>query len=130
MKDSIESNQSFYKSIRIRFQYGHESALGDFHCSNHLHPLFAFFLLLQKLPFPGNVPAVTFGSDFFPKGRDGRTGDDGPTDGPLNGDLEHLPGDFIFKPVADLNRPGPIPVDYQGKGIHLYWIGVGPGQPL
>lgn len=38
--------------------------------SQHLHPLLALLLLLEKLHFPRNIPAVEFRQNVFPKGAD------------------------------------------------------------
>ena len=44
--------------IHLRFKHGQKRLLRDFDFSELLHPLLAFFLLLQQLAFAGNVAAV------------------------------------------------------------------------
>ena len=68
---------------------------------------FAFFLLLQELSFPGDVAAVALGGHILAEGVDGGAGNDLAADGPLDGDLELVPGDFLLEAVADLHRPLP-----------------------
>ena len=81
--------------------------------SHHLHPLFAFLLLLQELSFTGDVSSITLRRHVLPEGRDRGTGDDFTPDGPLDGDLEHLARNLFLQSLAgpQRTRPGLIAVD-------------------
>jgi hypothetical protein len=79
-----------------RFEYGQKGGLRQHHLTHHFHALFPFFLLFQQFALAGNVSTVALGGYILAKGRYGGAGDDIAADGALDGDFEHLAGDFIL----------------------------------
>src|SRR5262249_42890934 len=67
-----------------------------------LHALLAFLLLLQKLPFAGDVPTVAFRKDVFAHRGDGLPGNDSRADRRLDSDLIHLARDDLLELGADI----------------------------
>ena len=87
----------------------------------HFHLRLSFFLLLQKLALTGNIPAVALGGNVLSKRRDCGSRNDLAPDGPLYGNLELMPRDFLLEAVANLNPPfpGPLLENYERQRIHL-----------
>ena len=80
-----------------QFKHRHECLGRDLHRSQAPHLLFALFLLLQQLLFPGDVAAVALGQHVLAHGADGLAGDDLAADGGLDGHLEELAGDVVLQ---------------------------------
>src|SRR4029453_16922188 len=74
--------------------------------ANHLHPLLAFFLLLQQLPFAGDVTAITLGEDVLAQGADALAGDDPRPDGSLDRHLKLLARNELFEPLRHRDAVG------------------------
>src|SRR5439155_1284363 len=75
------------------FEHRQECLLGDIYATDSLHALLAFLLFFQQLTLARDVAAIAFGEHVLAHGRDGFAGDDFGSNGCLNGDFEHLPGD-------------------------------------
>ena len=69
----------------------HEGLLRDFDVADHLHALFALFLLFEQLAFAGDVAAVTLGGNVFAQGGDVFARDDFGADRCLQRNLELMP---------------------------------------
>src|SRR4051794_30348546 len=82
-----------------------EGFLRDFDVADLLHPLLAFFLLLQELALPGDVAAVALGRDVLAQGRDRLAGDDAAAYGGLDGHLELVAVDLGAELLDELPPP-------------------------
>ena len=67
------------------------------------HPLLAFLLLLQKLPFASDVTAIALGEHVLAHRLDRLAGDDTAADRGLDRDLEELARDQVLE--LDAERP-------------------------
>jgi hypothetical protein len=72
-------------SIRIHFQRGDESFLGDFYLAELAHFLFALFLFVEELSLAGDVATVTLGRHVFAQRLDRLARNDAAADRRLDG---------------------------------------------
>ena len=86
-----------YETQSIGLQNFNKGFLGNIHLPNRLHPLLAFFLLLEELAFAGDVASVALGGHVFAHGTDALTSHNLAADGGLDGDLLHLNGNDILE---------------------------------
>src|SRR6202171_5937596 len=75
----------------VKLQHRHEGLLRNLDRTNALHPLLAFFLLLQQLAFARDVTAIAVCRDLLPHRRNRLAGDHLAADRRLQRHDEHLP---------------------------------------
>src|SRR5215813_4932542 len=87
--------------------------LRNLHLAQLFHALLAFLLPAQQLALARDVTTIAFGHDVLAEGPYNFARDDTATNGSLDDDLEHLPWDEVFEPVAQLASPvvGLVAVD-------------------
>src|SRR5690606_17168186 len=107
------------RSLVVHLQNGKEGLLRDFHPTDLLHALLTFLLLLQQLLLARGVAAVALGQHVLAQGLDGGAGDDLRADRRLDGHVEHLPGNQLLHPLAQLAAApvGVAAVHDQAEGI-------------
>src|SRR3954453_14361160 len=76
---SLQTRSSGLQHLNKRFLWNIDGA-------ERLHPLLAFFLLFEQLPFAADVAAITFGGDVLAHCADSFARDDFAADGGLDGD--------------------------------------------
>ncbi len=105
--------------LLLRAQNGDKGLLRHGHTADHLHPLLARLLLFQKFPLSGDVTSVALRRDVFAERIDCPARDDSSANGSLDRDLELLPRDRFFEPLAGVH--GVLPrlgaVDKLRQGI-------------
>src|SRR5579883_1355584 len=79
-----------------------ERLLRNIHAPHALHPLLAFLLFFEQLPFARNIAAVALGENVFPQRRNRFPGDDLRSDRRLQRNLEHLPRNQLAHPLDQL----------------------------
>src|SRR5689334_15955320 len=87
-------------SAVAHFEGGDKGGLRDFDLPELAHPLFALFLLFEKLAFAGDVAPVAFGEHVLAQGLDGLARDDAAADRRLDRDGEELARDQILQSFA------------------------------
>src|SRR4026208_1142161 len=99
---------------------GQEGLLRDLDGTDPLHPLLAFFLLLEELALAGDVAAVALGQHVLAHRPDRLAADDMRADCRLDRHFEHLPRDQLLE-LLDQRLPDPEglgPMDDPGEGGH------------
>src|SRR5260221_10905424 len=76
-------------------EQGQESLLRNLDAPDLFHPLLAFLLLLEQLPFSRNIAAITFGGYVLAQRLDGLARDNLGADAGLNRYFEHLARDQL-----------------------------------
>src|SRR5512145_935933 len=102
----------------------HKGSLRDFDIADHLHALFALFLLLQQLSFSSDIAAVALAQHILAERADSLAGNNLATDCSLNRHLEHLAWDQpaqLFNQRTAL-RIGEVAMDDQRECVH--WCAV------
>src|SRR5262249_30189313 len=102
----------------LRLENGQKRFLRNLDRAYLLHALLAFLLLLQQLPFPGDVPTVAFREDVFAHRGDGFPGNDSRADRCLDSHLIHLARDDLLELGADVTSSLVRPIamdDYRGR---------------
>ena len=96
----LRSSIGLRQGSSVELEDGEEGFLGDFDVADLLHALLAFLLLLEELALAADVASVALGGDILAYLLDGLAGDDLPSDGCLDGDVELLTGDELLELLA------------------------------
>src|SRR5262249_8164655 len=100
-------------------EHGEERLLRHLDGADLLHPLLPRLLLLEQLPFAGDVAAVALGEHVLPLRLHRLPRDDPGADPGLDRDVEHLPRD-LFAQLVDEQPPAvvrEIAVDDEGERV-------------